>query len=113
MAEGQRKSSRPVKIKREAGFIYDTESVNFLSRRVTLNSSSSESQEDSTNKFEGFNGKDTAVTKILTWTDLYSLPSLNSNANLLTSESPVLEVTRSQSQYHQKTDQLGAAQQVV
>ena len=57
MAEGQRKSSRPVKIKREAGFIYDTESVNFLSRRVTLNSSSSESQEDSTNKFEGFNGK--------------------------------------------------------
>ena len=49
MAEGQRKSSRPVKIKREAGFIYDTESVNFLSRRVILNSSSSESQEDSTN----------------------------------------------------------------
>ena len=89
MADGPRKSSRPVKIKRDPDFIYDSESSNFLNRSEIRHSSLSVSKEDSAEVLEYNNGKDTADSISLDWAEIYGIPLLNDRTKYTVSESPV------------------------
>ena len=114
MAEGQRRSSRPVKIKRDSNFVYEAEAVNFLSRTVLFHSSPSVTEGSKVNIGE-INGKDTTDVDSLIWTDPFNAQLISSNGNVLSSESPVfVEETCSQSQSClQNTTQLGGAGRFV
>ena len=99
MADGPRKSSRPVKIKRDPDFIYDSESSNFLNGSDIRHSSFSVSKEDSAEVLEYNNGKDTADSISLDWAEIYGIPLLNNRAKYTVSESSVsIEGSSSQSQ---------------
>ena len=114
MEDGQRRSSRPVKIKRDSNFVYEAEAVNFLSRTVFRQSSLRVTEGGKVNIGE-INGKDTADVDNLVWTDLFNARLISSNENVLNSESPVfVEESRSQSQSSlPNTTQLGAAERFV
>ena len=107
MADVPRKSSRPVKIKREAGFVYDAESINFL-EKSKRHSSISVSPEDSSKVFEDIiNGKDAAHSSSLDWSEIYNVPNLNNTAKFIVSESPVsAEGSSSQSHFSHQNNQL-------
>ena len=114
MADGPRKSSRPVKIKREAGFVYEAESLNFLDKSVKRHSSISVSPEESANDFEGFeniiDGKDAAHSNSLDWSEIYSVPLLSNTTKFMLSESSVsAEESSSQSRFRHQNNQLFAA----
>ena len=77
MAEGFRRSSRPVKIKKEAGFVYDEDSERILTQSGSQLSDGSVSQEDSVKVLElqqdsNTFGKDTPDS--LDWSDVYNVP---------------------------------------
>ena len=88
MAESQRRSSRPVKIKRDSNFVYEAEAVNFLSRTVIRQNSPSVTEGSEVNTAEE-KGKDTAHVDSLDWTDLFNVQLPYSNNNVLSSELPV------------------------
>ena len=108
MAEGPRKSSRLVKTRREAGFIYDG-SVDFLQQQHSI---TSVSEEDSV--FEGediTNGKETPDSNdSVDWSDIYSVPLsniCNNNIGLVFDDSPLSpELGGSQSQLGRQNNQL-------
>ena len=115
MAEGPRKSSRTVKIKKDPDFIYDTESNILLNRRETWHSSTGVTEDTSSKVSEEKNGKH----KALNWSDLYKLPvsnhNLTDNNQLPSSESSVSsEGSGSLSQeHHPNTAQLVESDQFV
>ena len=101
MAEGPRKSSRPIKIKKDPAYIYDTDSSFLLNSRETWHISTGVTEVTSSNVSEGKNGKH----KALNWSDLYKLPvsnhNLTVNNQLPSSESSVSsEGSGSPSQEH-------------
>ena len=110
MADGQRRSSRPIKIKRDSNFVYEAEAGNFLSRTVIRQSSLTVTEGSKVNIGES-NGKDTTDVDNLIWTDIFNAQIIGSNDNVFSSDSPVLvKGTRSQSlSCLQNTSQLCAA----
>ena len=81
MAEGYRRSSRPVKIKKEAGFVYDEDSVRILTQSDSQLSDGGGSQESlkvlELRQDSNILGKDTPDSLELDWSDIYNVP-LNS-----------------------------------
>ena len=79
MAEGYRRSSRPVKIKKEAGFVYNEDSERILAHSDSQLTDGSVSQEESVKVLElqqdpNIFGKDTPDSLQLDWSDIYNVP---------------------------------------
>ena len=91
-----------MKIKQEAGFIYE-ESARILTNSVNQNSSSSGVQESSEEVFYYTNGKETPEG--LDWSDIYYLPSSNNITNFIVSEDINAGGSRSQSHSRQQLSQ--------
>ena len=111
MADGIRKSSRPIKIRKEEGFIYDSDSVRFLQDKV--NTSDSEvhcpANKDS--------GKSTTSSSEVNWAEIYKLPlplsNFENNNHCLISESPVLSEGSGSQCLHPNSSQLIGLEAIV
>ena len=81
MAEGPRRSSRPVKFREKPGFVYDSESVKFLVNRVGSSEEighhrqSSESDYPEVFKSDSENTGYSAITTAVSWVNLFNKPS--------------------------------------
>ena len=109
MEDSIRKSTRAIKIRREEGFIYDSDSVRFLQ-------AAGNAQGDNTGDLEVFCpvedkdiGTSSACSSEINWAELYKLPSSNCviSNQCLSSESPVLSQGSGSQSLHQNTSQLG------
>ena len=94
MEDGIRKSTRPIKIRREEGFIYDSDSVRFLQGTGKVQDGNTSDLEVYCPAADKYNGKSTASSSEVNWAEIYKLPLPLSNCEninqLLTSEFPVL-----------------------
>ena len=115
MAEGYRKSSRIVKSRREAGFIYEDDSLEVREKTEVHHSNSSVSQDDSVKLWRDIiYGKDTPISpdfdsNNLAWSDIYRVPILTNDINnkLIVNEVELsAEGSPSQSQFERSIDQL-------
>ena len=89
MAEGPRKSGRPIKVRQDPDFYYEEQSLKFLTSREVSSeswdkhpSSEGEHTDDSVGGGDGYVPLDTASV----WSELHKLPTILSSLESLRSE---------------------------